>query len=84
MGAGEVYSRQAKLKPALCQVDCEYHYRSINLISNVQDLDQVHFGVMGLYKSHARTSSSQLSVVSLDLTFQLHLPAELLAVLFSH
>ena len=68
------------MKPALCQVDCEYHYRRIN---NVQDLDQVHFGVMGLYKSHARTSSSQLSVVSLDLTFQLHLPAELLAVLFS-
>ena len=33
------------------QVECECHYRVMNLVSNIQDFGQVHFGAMGLYKS---------------------------------
>ena len=46
----------------------EYHYRVMNLISNVQGWGPVCFLVVDLYKSHARTSSNQLSVLSFYVT----------------
>ena len=51
-----------------CEVGREYHYRVMNLSSNVQGWGPVCFGDMDCYKSHARTNSSQLRVVTFYLT----------------